>query len=306
MKAWEKIRDEFLNRPFETQAILVTAALAVFRVIIALVLDFLRPEIKIDEVAVDFCFLMLFIGLLWLAIRNTIRRVHPLFGYAFVLLLAVNFLQFGGIHGTSKFHFFSGIFITILFYSGRNLLAILVFQGVLMLFLIYVTLFDPAGFEFFAFPPEVIPADFMFTLVTLGALAFYLKAITAKELERHGYLNLELRKKVSQAMAVNGALINEADQLKQVQKELEIEVAKRTKSLKEQNESIESYIHMNTKVLHDPIMQLGKLVSELPLTQHELHGLLLRTSDELNDIFTTIKSTLDKEEDLDRNKLRTS
>jgi hypothetical protein len=124
------------NRPYETQVVLLISTLATLRLVLALVVDLTQRNIQPLEVLTDTTILLVFGGLLIFASRKAnFETVHPAFGAVIILLLGLNFLEFGGIHGNSRFNYYAGFFIIILLYSGRQLIVLLLLQSILIIVL---------------------------------------------------------------------------------------------------------------------------------------------------------------------------
>jgi hypothetical protein len=162
------------NRPYETQVVLLISTLASVRLIMALGWDFFQEEIQQVETLTDFLLLILFGGLLLFAARNlNFIAVHPLFGVALIALLGLNFLEFGGVQGNSRFNYYAGFFVITLLYTGRPLYLLLILQGIALVGLTAYTsiLGGEQAFLYLKSSPKA--NDFLFILISLGALSFY-------------------------------------------------------------------------------------------------------------------------------------
>src|SRR5579859_1757335 len=133
------------NRPYETQVVLLISMLATMRLIMAVVSDLFQQEVQQVETLTDFSLLLLFGGLLLFATRQlNFSAVHPWFGAVLIVLLAFNFLEFGGVRGNSRFNYYAGFFVIILLYTGRPQYLLLICQGVALIALTIYTRFFPA------------------------------------------------------------------------------------------------------------------------------------------------------------------
>jgi hypothetical protein len=167
------------RKSYETQVVLLTAFLATLRLFLALYVDTTRAEPNSTEILTDVTLLLVFGSLLVLGLRQAnFQSVHPLFGFLIIFLLGLNFIEFEGVKGTSRFNYYSGIYVIVLIYSGRWLYGLLAFQFLFLVFLSASLFLElPWARQFFLdFQPE--PTDFLFALLALGLLSFYLKNIT--------------------------------------------------------------------------------------------------------------------------------
>lgn len=293
----------FRDKPYETQIILLISGVAILRLLLALVIDLSRQKVILAELITDFTLLTVFTGLAYVTLtKGNFKSIHPLFGVVLIILLGLNFLQFGGVHGNSRFNFYGGFFFVILLYTSRPLILLLLFQCVLMIGLSVFTAFSAGGETLFFITNDLDYTDFIFILIVFGALAFYLKALTESEVGRLLSLSGQLNSKVAEAKQLNLDLVEQGRQLQQAQQHLEMEVSKKSAGLIEKQRAIERYIHLNTKAIQIPLSSFDEVIHSIE-DAGVLDKMLLASHLELKEVVNGIAKTLQSNEQLTRTKI---
>ena len=273
------------------------------RVSIALVIDFLRPKLLITELITDFSICIVFTSLLVLLNRKaSFKKVHPLFGILFIILMGVNFLQFGGINGTNCFNYYSSIYVIVMLYSNRTLYSMVIFQLVFLIGLIYLVFVNHPLYQAVLISTTQANTEFIFSLLAISVFTFYLKYITIYEIKKSEEKEQELNQKVETSEQLNRQLIQQSEQLKKAQNSLKHEVSLRVATLEKRKAVIEQYIHHNTTTLKDPLVLLSTAINQFK-GDEQFRTLLKVSNAELTQVISKINQALRSEEDLNRSTL---
>lgn len=294
-------KSAFENRPAEVQVVLLICALGTLRIVIALIVDFLRPQWSIAELVTDFSILLVFISLLFLVYRKvSFKEAHPIFGVFIILLLGINFLQFGGVEGTNCFNYYSGIYVVVMLYAGRTLYSLIFVQLGFLAILVYLVFIKHPFYQSLLIGiDKETSVEFIFSLTAIAVFTFYLKRITLYEIEKSESKSSELNQKVRESKKINRQLVLQSEELKKAQEALKKEVNQRVAALEIRKAAIEQYIHHNTTTLKDPMQQLSTAIDELK-EDSQLCTLLRLSHIELTSVIQSINKALQSENNLDR------
>jgi hypothetical protein len=283
------ILQRFEKLSYESQMVVLICFLGTIRVAIAVILD-LR-DIRLAEITVDVILLLLFISLSYFWFNRKVTSIHPVIGVVLTLLLALNFVQFGGVTGYTKFNYYAGLYVIIMLFSGWRLYTLVAFHLLVLAVILFIEYINPTFFRTLFISKGYLTIEFWFTLVTLAIFTYYLKYITNRANVKLDALGADLNEKVREAKTINGKLVGQKEELTSMRKNLETEVARRTEELQRRNFSIEEYIHYNSVQLQDPIRGLLEEMQKLEGdTQYKV--LLRNSGDELKAVSMIIKDTL--------------
>jgi hypothetical protein len=164
--------------------------------------------------------------------RNArIYRIHPIIGFLFTALLALNFLQFDGLLGNARFNYYLGYFIVGLLYTGKWFILHMVVHTVVMVVIAVSSGLKLSWIEPVNLNVSLDASDFFFALLTSGLLTYYLKTIILREIAKTETLAQQLSINVSTAKSTNKLLREQSELLRVTQAHLEEEVNQRTRAL---------------------------------------------------------------------------
>lgn len=283
------VLQRFEKLSYESQMVVLICFLGTIRVAIAVIIDL--SDIRPAEISVDVILLLLFISLSYFWFNRKVTSIHPIIGIVLTLLLAFNFVQFGGVTGYTKFNFYAGLYVIIMLYSGWRLYTLVAFHLLALAAILVIEYIDQTFFSLVFIKKGYLTIEFWFTLVTLAIFTFYLKYITNRANVKLDALGADLNEKVREAKAINGKLVDQKEELTFIRKNLEAEVARRTEELQRRNFSIEEYIHYNSVQLQEPIRRLFEEMTKLE-GDTQFRVLLKNSGDELKAVSMIIKDTL--------------
>jgi len=297
-----EIRNRIQKLTFESQIIFLICGLGSLRVSVAVILDLIKGT-KPEEVLVDTGILLILMVVLYVTWRRPLEKIHIIIGFLLTILLALNFIQFGGVDGYSKFNYYAGLFILIMIYNQRTRVITVSFHLLVLLIILILEHMDHPLLEPFFIQQHPQSSDFWFTLLTLSFFTFYLKEVTVQKGENLTKLNELLGERVRESRKLNRLLAEKNEALKKAQAKLESEVNRRSEDLQVKNQAIENFIQTNQQELISPVQELVKTIDSLD--EGSPYAVYLKsTGKELETIAKSIYTKLDNNIPLDRKNTR--
>jgi hypothetical protein len=288
---------------YENLLLLILALLGIFRMLIALILDFARNPLSIVEIVTDSFLLSIFTWLLVAAKnRKSQKEISPFFGIIASVLILVNYLEFGGAMGNARFNFYAGIFLLVMLYSANRMKYLLVFYFCLMMLINYGFVTQNDFMTQFRIEAAHNLANFTFTLICIAFLTVLLKYVTETQIDQYESLNRQLRSKIKESKKASRKLAKQHKELAHAQELLEQQIKLKTEALESKNQAVENYVKYNTQHLNTHLDNLDSLAGGIK--GNETMSILLRAScAELKAVIENITKTLDSEQHLDRTTL---
>lgn len=285
---------KIFQSPYESQVMQLIGLIGLLRVVVAIVQDLRNPIISTTELVTDSCILLVFLVLCLFALRLRVEKIPLVFGIVLTALLAINFLQFGGVSGYTEFNFIVGIVLLVLLYTDGKKIVLVVCMLSLLAILLVLIYTNHAIYQMIFIKQQYNPEDFVYSLIGLSVLTFYLKY--SMDMERNHLLTQKysLQTAVAKTTEQHALFINQQKQLQHAQQKLEAEVHSRTQLLQNQNNAIEQYIQYNTTELKEPLERLKQSLSQLQQAGM-LSNLLHMSVAELEGVTTTIATSLENE-----------
>lgn len=300
---FSKSYSNIFQSPYESQVMQLIGLIGLLRVLLAVIQDFLEPVLRTVEVLTDLGILMIFVTICLFALRLKASNISLSFGVILVVLLALNFLQFGGVTGFTEFNYLIGIVLMVLLYSEERKFILVASMLVLLALMLWLVYINHPIYQYFFLREQANSEDFVYSLVSLSILTLYLKY--AMDLERSLLLQqqVNLNTGLDQSRELQSALQDQQAQLLHAQQKLAQEVDSRTKVLQSQNLSIEQYIQYNTTELKEPLARLNESLAHLK-ESGMLIDLLRISVAELETVTHTITHSLENEHLSNQSKIK--
>lgn len=285
---------KIFQSPYESQVMQLIGLIGLLRVGLALFQDFRKPATSTSEILTDVGIFLVFAALCVLTFRLRLTRVPLVLAAILILLLALNFIQFGGVTGYTEFNYMTGIAVVALLYSEKRKYVLIGLMLLILAFLLWSVYAQNSIYQLLFIKTQNTPEDFVYSLIALGILTFYLKYSMDHERDKLLNQHISLHDALKNSSEQQLDLQSQKEELLTMQEKLEEEVAIRTKELKIQNVSIEQYIRYNTKELQDPLLQMKQRLAEIK-DAGMLYELLQISVAELETVIQKITNDLENE-----------
>lgn len=291
-------KDRFNSLSLESQIVCLICGFGTISVFIVVIVDLLRP-VQYAELVVDTLILITLSSLTYLSWTQSVQRISVVFGIFLSILLALNFLQFGGSSGYMKFNYYTGLYIIILVYSFRKLVITVTFHLLLLLIIIILDYINHPIKEklFISSSPGAI--DFWFTIVIISVFTYYLKQLTDTYSGNLSVLNNDMANRIREARSLKRLLNEKNGELKKARQQLESEINRRSEVLNRKNQAIEKFLKVNTMELVEPVQELIDVTQNISGTS-PLSELLKKSSGDLAAISNSIREAIELEQTVHR------
>lgn len=297
-----QLSNNFKRLPLESQIIFLIGSFAFARIVFALMEDF-YAGVSVYVILIDILILLVVAYLIYLSWGGHIRHISILVGLLIALLLAVNFLQFGGISGYTKFNYYIGIYVIVILYSRWKLRITIAFSLLLLAGIIILDYTNPLIRQIFfeRLTPQI--KDFWFSITIVSGIGYYLKHMTDLYGEKLFSLNNDLAERIRQTRKLNQLLQTKNEELNEAQGHLEQEISRRSEVLEGKNNSIENFLMVNTSHLVDPVKDLIDAVRARE-NNSVLSNLLKQSADDLERVSYSIREAIQTQPLIDRRKIK--
>lgn len=275
-------------------------SLGFVRALIAVVMD-VAFEFHITEILVDSSLLVILFVLAYLSLQQKIQRIGIAFGFLLSVLLAINFLQFGGASGYTKFNYYVGLYAITMIYNKRQLELTLTFHLGLLLVIILLDHFDHPVSQALYINSYPQVNDFWFTIGIISVFAYHLKRLTDTFSQRLSLLNIDMADRVKEARALGRLLQEKNAELRKAQAYLESEVNRRSEVYNTKNKSIENFLKANTSDLVEPVQELIRLAEDMEVEHASpMFGLIRKSAGNMEKVSNSIREAILSDQPINR------
>jgi hypothetical protein len=295
---------DFIKRfnylPYNSQVIFLICGFGVVRLLLETIMDLSASQF--DGLFLDVLLFGLLLAFMFTGWKKSFTNISPLFAIFITIILAYNFLRFGGAAGHSKFNYYAALYLITMVYTNRALYLTLGFNLGLLAVILIMDIASP-GLLVPQSYPEYSTEAFWLTLVMLSFFTFYLKELTVSQGNRLSSLNSKMADQIREVRTINRMLETSNNQLLGIQNNLENEVNKRSEILRQKNQSIEGFIHVNNS---DLIVAVEELAESMRYANIDsvYAGYFRESGKELHTVVQSIQSQLQEDPSLDRKIIR--
>jgi len=292
------VKDRFNSLSLESQIVCLICGFGAISVFNVVVVDLLLP-VPYAELVVDTLILITLSSLTYSSWTQSVQRISIVFGIFLSILLALNFLQFGGSSGYLKFNYYTGLYIIILVYSFRKMVITVTFHLLLLLTIIILDYINHPIKEKLFIDSSPDTNHFWFTIVIISVFTYYLKQLTDTYSQNLSLLNNDMANRIREARSLKRLLNEKNGELKKARQQLESEINRRSEVLNRKNQAIEKFLKVNTMELVEPVQELINATQNISGTS-PLSGLLKKSSDDMAAISNSIREAIELEQPIHR------
>jgi hypothetical protein len=298
----KRLLHRFYALPYESQIILLICSFGAVRLLVEMVLDLVN-ELNYSGLVLDVVLLGLLISFLYTGIKKSFSNISVLFGMVISILLAYNFIRYGGASGFSKYNYYAGLYMITMVYTHRQLYRMVGFNLGLLALILIIDQAAPQWLEWSRVDSPVRTDAFWLTLIMLAFFTYYLKELTISQGKKLSALNDTMAEQIREVRKNNRMLEASNLKLKEVQTDLEREVNRRSEILQRKTQSIENFIHVNSSDLIGAVDNLLKSMEHVE-SDSRYNDYWRNAGRELLTVVQSIRNNLNKDILLNRKSVR--
>jgi hypothetical protein len=242
-------------RPFESQVWLVVTAIAALRASKAVIQDLVNRT-YLTGLIIDVLILLIFSALCLLIYFKKIQQIPLIVGLIVLVLLALSYVQFGGVLGTTEYNLMGLCVLFALAYNRKELVLLMTLY-VIVLVVANWDLRTGGWLTLFFFKRISTNLDNYFTtLVTLLAIILYFKKALIWESNRINELQRDLTGQFKIIETQKEELYEQKQLIQNINATLEEDIRNHSDQIIRQNNAIRDYISLLSESLQIPLKRL--------------------------------------------------
>ena len=277
--------------------------MGLFRAVLAIITDWYSWSASDLELR-NIIFAMVFAIVMLLEImKKSSTTLRVIFGLIYGILMIIHFVV-TGFEPYAQFTALSSVVLLALVYRGIWMyLMPSLFLGAIIILVI-----DPSFYSFLnlasedASSPNRWDTNYWISALAIGGLIYYSIETYASRMKSLDQISKELEVSNRKLEQQNRQVTESKLELEEVNGQLDLRVKDRTKELFVKNEAMENYIKLNTQEIIQPLQKTIAAINKLEEKEldNEFIPLIQQSGKELEQIFSSIKKTLENEGRLSR------
>lgn len=282
-----------LVNSFELQIWFITTGLAGLRGIVGVVDDLVANPIHWDELAVDSIITALFITICYRIFAGLVSQIPVWISLIFIILLCINYIQFGGVGNGVEFNLMGLGILLILANKASSLRLVMILYFSIILLVLLENHYLGWLSSILLIELQNSQLDFLLMLVTLSLIILYFKLILLKESTKLMDARAELTARRDLIRLQNKKLSEQKKYIDSANQRLQDEFVNQTSYLVENNESIEKFAQHVTETMIAPLERAMEhtraIQSDNPLEKmtkssiHDLNNVVHKLKRQLTD-----------------------
>ena len=252
------------QKPFELSAWAILTIIGCVRMLKDILQDLFIPQNSLTNLSVDIPLLIVFLVLLFLILKGTLKAVPLWAGFVLLFLTTWSFIRLGGVEGSSEYNIMAlGVMFT-LCYRGRSL-AIIV--SALFIVIVFANLdqVQHGRITSWIYGSTSNGYDsFYTTLIAIGVVLLYFKEMLKVETSKMRHVRDLLGGQRTLIRNQHEELLHQQAILSEANKRLDLDVQEYDDVIREQNAALDNYIYLSTQNLRLSISRMTSVPSKLP------------------------------------------
>jgi hypothetical protein len=252
------------QKPFELSAWAILIIIGCVRILKDILQDLFIPQNSPTNLFIDIPLLVVFLILLFLILKGTLKTVPLWAGFVLLLLTTWSFVRLGGVEGSSEYNVMALAVMFTLCYRGRSL-AIIV--SALFIVIVFANLdqVQHGRITSWVYGGTSQGYDsFYTTLIVIAVVLLYFKEMLKVETSKMRHVRELLGNQRTLIKNQHEELLQQQAILFEANKRLDQDVQQYDDAIREQNAALNNYIYLSTQNLRLSISRMTSVPGKLP------------------------------------------